>query len=64
MQFKAIQIEGQINCIADVISSKQWQRFGSLLRETDPEMTPGKMDKTMGTNSKNVMSAIMSGFCQ
>ena len=40
MHFKAIHIEGQINCIADVISSKQWQRFGSLLRETDPEMTP------------------------
>ena len=40
MQFKAIHIEGQINCIADVISSKQWQRFGSLLREADLEMTP------------------------
>jgi hypothetical protein len=38
--FIAIHIEGQINCIADVISSKQWQRFGSLLREADLEMTP------------------------
>jgi hypothetical protein len=40
MQFKAIHIEGRINCIADAISRKQWQRFRSLVREADTEMTP------------------------
>ena len=40
MQFKAIPIEGRINCIADAISRKQWQRFRSLVREADTQMTP------------------------
>ena len=40
MQFKAIHIEGRINCIDDAISRKQWQRFRSLAREADTEMTP------------------------
>ena len=40
MQFKAIHMEGRINCIADAISRKQWQRFRSLVREADTEMTP------------------------
>jgi len=39
MQFKAVHIEGRINCIADAISRKQWQRFRSLAPEADTEMT-------------------------
>lgn len=40
MQFKAMHIEGRINCIADAISCKQWQPFRSLVRRADTDMTP------------------------
>ena len=40
MQFKACFIEGRLNCIADAISRKQWERFRSIDPAADPLPKP------------------------
>lgn len=44
MQFKAVHIEGRINCIADAISRQQWQRFRTLAPEAKAEKLPIPQD--------------------